>query len=668
MKRKPSPQDEAIIELLKRLGNLGAEYPAELSAARRAAFIAQIEKYRTNGVGEEEYPSQEQVLELLEGLKPVAAEYPSDLLTARRAAFIAQIQQHSQVEAPNELRSEDQVIELLGQLKPATVEYPPDLLVARRAAFIAQIQGHNQVETPQESPVQEQVSPDRVVEILEHIKPVTVEYPPDLLTARRAAFIAQVEQYRNQAVEVQKEPLASNNGRVLTLLEHLKSFELEYPLKLWSARRAAFAAQIRDSKTSVLEALRAAIRNLWNGKGKYPSAPTMRFQRVSLVMAMLLMAAFVASLLYGNGDPLTALIQSPISQPEVAQPGSIAATTTSTGAVAEVICKPGYLPPLCLAQEFDQSHDLSFPGNGKARPAVAKDTIPGYSLIHDAAYANDGQYGPGASWISNSAYSWIKIDLGETRTVNTVTFGRDRLGNLNDGDPGQFVIAVALSDDVYADGNSSNDFMEYTPVYSSAEAGFDGIVSGPETIQATFSPVTARYIKITFENAGTAVDEIEAFMIQPPGLVMNPTQKPRDDVLPSFTPVPTHTLIPSDTPTAMPSRTPHPTFTFTPRPTFTPSPTDTATDVPTDTATPVPTDTPVPPTDTPPPTATPVPPTATPLPTNTPVPTSTAVPTSTSVPPPTETSEAPMFSTQPPPFYTASPEFSGPITEPFEQP
>jgi hypothetical protein len=603
VKRKPSPQDETIVELLKRLGNFGAEYPAELSAARRAAFIAQIEQHRTVGSSEES-SSQDRIFEVLEGLKPVVAEYPPDLLAARRAAFIAQIEQHNQADALEELPSEDQVIQ-----------------------------------------------------ILEHLKPATVGYPSDLLAARRAAFLAQVEQHQSQTSRVKREAGALHKGTVLKLLEQLKSIELEYPFKLWSARRSAFVAQIRDGKTSVLEAARSAIRNMWKSWGASPSEPAMRVRQASLVFAALLLAIFVGSLLYGGPQPL--------SQGEASNVQLI--SLTSTRAVAEVICKPGYLPPLCLAQEFDKSGDLTSPENGKARPAVAKDTLPGYSRIHDPAYVNDGQYGPGASWISNSAYSWIKIDLGEPRSINTVTFGRDRLGNLNDGDPGQFVIAVALSDDVYADGNSSNDFMEYTPVYSSAEAGFDGIVSGPETIQATFSPVTARFIKITFENPGTAVDEIEVFMLQPPELVMNPTQRPREPVSASFTPVPTNTLIPSHTPTLMPSRTPRPTFTFTPRPTLTSSPTVTATAVPTDTSTPVPTDTVIPPTATLPPSNTP-PPTATQPPTSTPVPTNTAVPTGTPVPPLTNTPEPPVIYTEPPPSFTAEPEaddpFSGRLVDP----
>jgi len=344
-----------------------------------------------------------------------------------------------------------------------------------------------------------------------------------------------------------------------------------------------------------------------------------------MILATLLLAAFMGSLAYGNRQPITQIFTTS-SEGGVFQASPVAAAT-GTNEVAKVICKPGYLPPLCLAKEFDKSHDLTFSGNGSARPAVAKDTIPGYGRIHQAAYVNDGLYGPGASWISNSAYSWIKIDLGEPRSINTITFGRDRLGNFNDGDPGQFIIAVALSDNVYANGNSSNDSSEYTEIYNSDEMGFDGVVSGPETIEARFSPVEARYIKITFENARTAVDEIEVFMIQPREYTSHTTQRPKDTkVPPTFTPVPTHTLIPSRTPTWIPTKTLFPPFTFTPLPT---NPE-------------VPTNTPEPPTNTlPPPTNTPEPPTNTSEPpTNTPAPPTLESPSATP-PPPIDTSEPP---------------------------
>ena len=646
MKSRPSPQDEAIIELLKGLGTFKAEYPPDLLAARREAFVAQIEQHKGNGAKKEEYLSQDRMIELLESLGTVKVEYPADLLAARRAAFTAQIEQHKANGASKEEhRSQDRIIELLENLKPATAEYPAELLSASRAAFIAQIRQQNEAAAQKESPAE-----DQVLELLGNLrKSANGEYPSELLAARRAAFIRQIRQRNSQVVPAESLPL--QNGKIFRLFERLKSIEIEYPLRMWSARRSVFVAQIRDSKVSVLDALRSAFHNILNQKIRPAVAPAMSFSRLSMVLATLLLAAFVGALAYGNRQPVTQIFAPAPSQGAVSQPSQVVAGA-STGEVAEVICKPGYLPPLCLAKKFDKSHDLTFPGNGSARPAVAKDTIPGYSRIHKAAYINDGLYGSGASWISNSAYSWIKLDLGEPRTINTITFGRDRLGNFNDGDPGQFIIAVALSDDIYSDGNSHNDYMEYTQVYNSEEEGFDGVVSGPETVEARFDPVNARYVKITFENPRTAVDEVEVFMIQPSGVASHMTQRPKDTVVPStFTPVPTNTLVPSKTPTRIPpTNTLLPTFTSTPRPTFTSTPRPTNTPEP-------PTDTPEPPTNTPrPPTATPEPPTNTPEPpTSTPEP-PTEQPTEPPPPPPTDTSEPPTATSEPVSASTDTPE------------
>jgi len=595
MTATPSPQDQEIVEVLKRLGTHTVEYPSDLLAARRAAFIAQIDEPKE--VGEkEELVSETQIAEVLGSLKNVEPQYPPELLAARRAAFLAQVKQQKEVGVKEELLSKVQVMGVLERLKTVQAEYPPELLAARRATFLAQIEQHNQVEAVEELPVQ--------------------------------------------------------SAKLIRFFDRLKSIEIEYPLKLWTARRAAFLKQISRESISILDTLRSAFQNLLD-QIKSPQAPVMKLMRSSLIVAGLLVAAFVGTLLYGNQS--NNLFGPPPAQTDVSQP----VVATDTVEAAEVICKPGYLPPLCLAQEFNKSEDLTFQGNGLARPAVAKDTIPGYSDIHRASYINDGLYGAGASWISNSAYSWIKIDLGKTTTINTITFGRDRLGNYNDRDPGQFVIAVALHDNVYADGNSSNDFFEYTKVYDSKKAGFDGVVSGSETIQANFVPTEARYVKITFENPGTAIDEVEAFMVQPPSLVYIPTKSRENQPRPTWTPVPTDTLVPTDTPTPVPTDTPLPTSTPTPYPTSTPTdvPTSTPTDIPTNT--PRPTNTPTDlPTNTPRPTNTP-----TDVPTNTPRPTYTPTPYPTDTPFPTNTS-VPPTSTPAQPTNTAEPTLA-PIDTPF---
>src|SRR5689334_10913871 len=454
MTSKLSQQDQEIIEILKRLETLKAEYPPELLAARRVAFISQVEERMEVGV-REELPSEAQISEALESLKNAEAEYPSELLAARRAAFLVQVKQQKEIGVKEELPSKAQVLQVLESLKAVSAEYPPELLATRRVAFIAQIEERNRVEAAEEMTVQA--------------------------------------------------------GSLIGLFNRLRSIEIKYPLNLLTVRRSAFLKQISRESVSILDALRSAFEDILN-QIKTPQAPMRKLMRSSLIFAGLLIAAFVGSSLYGNQS--RKLFSPAPAQSNGSQP--IAATNPAE--VEKVICKPGFLPPLCLAQEFNKSQDLTYQGNGSARPAVAKDTLPGYDNIHRASYANDGLYGAGASWISNSAYSWIKIDLGKPTSINTITFGRDRLGNYNDRDPGQFVIAVALSDNVYADGNSSNDFVEYTKVYDSKKMGFDGLVKGSETVEASFAPVEARYVKITFQNAGTAVDEVEAFMVQPPSL------------------------------------------------------------------------------------------------------------------------------------------------------
>jgi hypothetical protein len=234
---------------------------------------------------------------------------------------------------------------------------------------------------------------------------------------------------------------------------------------------------------------------------------------------------------------------------------------------------------------------------------------------------NDGR--SGASWVSKSAYSWIKIDLGKVTTINSVSLQKGSLGSSHDNNPGQFVIAVALSD-VYRDGNSSNDDTEYAQVFKSKQAGFSGMISNTETVRTLFPPVKARFVKITFQKAGAAINEVGVFMVQP---AAHPTSMSQDDL-----PEVTATLVPTNTLFLMDTGTPSPTGTWLPTGTHTPLPADTA--LPT--GTPYPSDVPFPlPTNTLPPADT-----ATPIPT---IPLPTVEPP-TVIPP---TAQAPFESTDP---------------------
>ena len=538
-----------------------------------------------------------EIIELLESLRSFEAQYPPELLAARRAAFIGQIQiaQRGMVAVQEAESSQDQeIIKNLERLKSLDPAYPPELLAARRAAFIDQIPQRNVLSVKEARAAQDQ----EIIKNLENLKSLEPEYPPELLAARRAAFIGRVVQRGEEA-------LAEQDQQVINMLGSLKSARVEYPPKLLTARRSAFIRQIGGwSRFSLLDALRSAIQSKLTYISKVLTAPRLQVMRTSLVLAALIMAAFVGSLMENRN-----LFSPTPTENEISRPLPVSAT--STQGLVMTICEPGESPPLCLAEGSDNKENLTFQGNGVARAAVAKDNLPGFNGIHHAGHVNDGLYGNEASWISNSAYSWIKIDLGKLTNINTVAFGRDRLGNYNDRDPGQFTIAVALGDNVYADGNSSNDSIEYTMVYDSERAGFDGSVSAAETVQAYFGAVTARYVKVTFTNPGTAIDEIEVFMVRPALLGSDspiertkdkpsratstniPTDTPRPTSTPTDIP-PTDTPQPTNTPTDVPTDTPEPTNTPTDVPTTTPEPTNTPTDIPTDPPTVIPTDTPVP--------------------------------------------------------------------------
>ena len=182
--------------------------------------------------------------------------------------------------------------------------------------------------------------------------------------------------------------------------------------------------------------------------------------------------------------------------------------------------KPGFPPPQSSFRPFDITTDLAFQG-GPALAAVAKDVIPGHAAIHLAEFANDGSYGNGSSWIGNSPNSWLKVDLGQTTPIDSIIFGRNRLeGGFYDREPGQFTVSVSLFDAVYANGDDSNDADEYTQVFDSTLAGFIGFLSPQQTLRAMFgAPVSARFVKMTFANAGTAIDEVEIRAVPEPSSI-----------------------------------------------------------------------------------------------------------------------------------------------------
>lgn len=94
--------------------------------------------------------------------------------------------------------------------------------------------------------------------------------------------------------------------------------------------------------------------------------------------------------------------------------------------------------------------------------------------------------------------------------IHEIRFGRARLVGWNDRDPGIVKFSVAMTDDVYAFGNSDNDDNEYSLVYDSMT---EVVIDGPETKCVTFepTPMQAKFVKLEVSSNGACIDELEVF-------------------------------------------------------------------------------------------------------------------------------------------------------------
>ncbi len=186
---------------------------------------------------------------------------------------------------------------------------------------------------------------------------------------------------------------------------------------------------------------------------------------------------------------------------------SIELVTAKSELTGTEICRDGFSQPQCRAYQFINPNNLASLKMG-ATSAVARNTIRGWQEIHQPIFVNDEYYGNASSWIGAGAGSWIKIDLGQSRRFNRIRFGRDRTGGYDDRDPGRFVISVA-DQDTYANGDETNDEQEYRQIVNSSNVGFEGRITGDQTVLVKFPPVTARYVKLMVANNGAAIDEVE---------------------------------------------------------------------------------------------------------------------------------------------------------------
>ncbi|MGA7192813.1 MAG: hypothetical protein WBW94_04215 [Anaerolineales bacterium] len=403
-----------------------------------------------------------------------------------------------------------------------------------------------------------------------------LNYPLELLAARRVAFVDEIAQQKD--VDIINRP--SSPGRESAAsLQRLKSFAANYSPKLLTTKLLAFINRVgQRSNAGFSEVWHSVIQNNFFHKTGTPTTPMTRAIRISFIVAGFLIAVYLGSLIYGNTAQLKEVVNS--VSPQNAISHTILNSASGSGELAAATaCGPDSSPSFCLAKGFDRQ---------------------------------------GSNWISNSADSWIRMDLNQSTLINSVEFSMEKAS--------PFTIAVALSDTTSADNASSLGNSSYIKVFDSQQDSISASTSVPGGIKASFEPVEARFVKITFANLGTAINQVKVFSLNPyprstntfsiTKLTSTPTAgmtaKPTDTTLP------TYTSQPFATPTAIPTDTPLPTDTPTFVPTDTPLPPDTATIAPTDT--PLPTDTPV------------IAPTEIPLPTNTPAIAPTDIPLPTDNP------------------------------------
>jgi len=424
-----------------------------------------------------------------------------------------------------------------------------------------------------------------IFKLLDALKAVKAEYPPELLAKRRTAFMVQLALSEKFSVQHFHPP---EDEQIIEILENLKAVRAEYPSILMAKQRSAFLSQAsKRRKVGWIETLSSAIKSKFSTNPKALAASTTSEVRIQFIVASILAAACIGIFLYGFRDQFMAFTRSHQAGGETSQ--FVSVVPTATYEITKTTCKLDSPSAQCLTHGFVKGPDPD-------------------------------------SWVSKSTDNWIKIDTGQAATIHMVELDRVRMDNSKE----EFTISVALSED------------QYKVVYDSRTDKYAGIVSEPDKIQVSFTPVLARYVKVTVTDPGMTINEVRAFaVVQPPPpdqLIENTQKPPLPTVTSSKTPLPTKTVtpVPTRTPTSTPTSTPSRTPTATPTNTPSITPTATSTNTPLPTNTPEPTNTPLP-TNTPEPTNTPLPtntpePTSTPQPTNTPEPTNTLTPTKTPFP------------------------------------
>ena len=272
-----------------------------------------------------------------------------------------------------------------------------------------------------------------IYELLEDLKSVRAEYPPEMLARRRTAFMVQLTLMEKFSVRSFHSIESTDNDKVIEILENLKPVRTEYPSLLMAKQRSAFLDQAaKRRKAGWVHSLRSAFQGVFAFDTETLAIPVMSVLRKSLVLVSIIVIAFAGAVLGGNRERTAQVADIPPTRSEVSQP--VAMNPTSTPESRTTTCTPGSTSPLCSSDGFDED------------PAQA-------------------------AWVSNSGEGWIKIDTGQTAPIHKVELDRKELGSAR----AEFTISVAMTEN------------KYKKVYDSKEDDSTAVVSDGKTIEVSFA-------------------------------------------------------------------------------------------------------------------------------------------------------------------------------------
>jgi autotransporter-associated beta strand protein/T5SS/PEP-CTERM-associated repeat protein len=158
-----------------------------------------------------------------------------------------------------------------------------------------------------------------------------------------------------------------------------------------------------------------------------------------------------------------------------------------------------------------QGGSIAYGNLSSTGTAFAKDEIG--SAPHAIPNVNNGSFGNASSWIGGTANSFVGINLGASKTLDRIAFGRDNTAEFGDRCLGRYTLqytTVPAPDNTTPDASWTNigllDYLSSIPGF-----GFD---APSRRHEFTFPAVTATGIRLIVPS-GAAIDELELYLSAP---------------------------------------------------------------------------------------------------------------------------------------------------------